>query len=116
MKLRPVTWAVLVALSFAAHGAWAEAVRRPYIVQLADAPVASYSGGIAGLQATQPAPGQRLNLQSQPVQLYTNYLQQRQASVQAIVAGAPVLDTAKVTGKIVTCLRGVNNRVDKSLA
>ncbi|MGO4379482.1 S8 family serine peptidase [Pseudoduganella sp. RAF53_2] len=30
--------------------------------------------------------------------------------------GAPVLDTAKVTGKIVTCLRGVNNRVDKSLA
>jgi subtilisin family serine protease len=91
MKLRPVTWSVLFALAVAAQAAHADAARRPYIVQLADAPAASYSGGINGLVATRPAPGQRLNLQSQPVQLYTDYLRQQQAGVKSLVGSAPVL-------------------------
>ena len=37
-------------------------------------------------------------------------------SASVITAGAPVLDPAKVAGKIVLCDRGVNARVDKSLA
>ncbi|HEY1151307.1 MAG TPA: S8 family peptidase [Pseudoduganella sp.] len=91
MKLRPVTWSVLCALALAAHAAHADGTRRPYIVQLADAPAASYSGGVNGMIATRPAPGQRLNPQSQPVQLYTDYLRQRQASVKSLVSSAPVL-------------------------
>jgi subtilisin family serine protease len=96
MKLRPVTWPVLIALTMMSHSAFADDVRRPYIVQLADAPIASYSGGVAGIEATRPAPGQRLNLQSQPVQRYADYLGSRQASVQAIVANAKVLHEYKV--------------------
>jgi subtilisin family serine protease len=95
MKIRPVTAALLLALA-AAQSAHADSVRRPYIVQLADAPVASYTGGVAGLAATKPAPGQRLNLQAQPVQLYADYLRQKQASVQAIVSAAPVLHEYRV--------------------
>jgi subtilisin family serine protease len=93
MKLRLIALSVLCALSAAAN---AEAVRRPYIVQLADAPVASYSGGVDGYVATRPASGQRLNLETQPVQRYSEYLSQRQAGVQSIVSGAPILHEFKV--------------------
>ena len=99
MKLRPVSLAVMLllsGLSLAAHTAQAAELRRPYIIQLADKPVASYAGGVAGLNATQPAAGKRLNLESADVQLYTDYLGQKQASVQAIVAGAPIQHEYKV--------------------
>ena len=98
MKLHPVSLAILTLLSMlgVAVAAHADDVRRPYIVQLADKPVASYTGGIAGLNATQPVAGSRLNLASQDVQLYTNYLGQKQAGIQATVAGAPVQYRYKV--------------------
>src|SRR5579872_7131309 len=48
------------------------------VVQLKDAPVAAYSGGITGLTATQPAPGQRLNLKSNAAINYQKYLAQEQ--------------------------------------
>lgn len=35
--------------------------RKTYIVQLTDEPAASYQGGVAGLAATQPAAGGRLD-------------------------------------------------------
>jgi subtilisin family serine protease len=91
MKMRPVSAAVLLFLSSLALAAHADDVRRPYIVQLADKPVASYTGEISGLPATQPAPGQRLDLASGDVQAYNTYLIQKQATVQASVASAPVL-------------------------
>ncbi|HEV7814273.1 MAG TPA: S8 family serine peptidase [Janthinobacterium sp.] len=96
MKLRPVSLAILALLSALGAGARADDLRRPYIIQLAAKPVASYTGDIAGLPATQPAAGQRLNLASQDVQLYTNYLDRKQSSVKAIVAGAPIQYDYKV--------------------
>lgn len=92
MKLRPITAAVLLSLScLALNAAAADAVRRPYIVQLADKPIASYAGGIDGLPATQPAPGQRLDLEAGDVQLYNGYLENKQQVVREAVASAPVM-------------------------
>ena len=90
MKLRPVSLAILTLLATLATAVHADDLRRPYIVQLIDKPVASYNGGISGLNATQPSGGQRLDLASQDVQLYSDYLERKQAGVQAIVAAAPV--------------------------
>ncbi len=96
MKLRPVSAAILLLLSSVTLAVHADDVRRPYIVQLTDAPIASYNGEVTGLNATKPAPGQRLDLASGDVQLYNNYLGQKQATVQAAVAGAPVSHTYSV--------------------
>lgn len=91
MKLHPISAAVALLLAGALQLAHADDVRRPYIVQLSDKPVASYSGGVAGLAATQPAPGQRIALDTSAVNAYTDYLVRKQAAVKAQVAAAPVL-------------------------
>jgi subtilisin family serine protease len=93
MKLRPVSAAIVLLLSSLMLAAHADDIRRPYIVQLTDKPVASYTGDIRGLNATQPAPGQRLDIASGDVQLYTDYLGQKQATVQATIASAPITYT-----------------------
>ncbi|MFN3789557.1 S8 family serine peptidase [Massilia sp.] len=96
MKLRPVSLAVLaLAASLSFSAAQAQEVRRPYIVQLADKPAASYEGGIAGLPATKPVSG-KLNVNAADVQNYISYLEQKQASVQATVANAEILHTYSV--------------------
>jgi hypothetical protein len=88
MKLNPIVIAVaLCCLGASVH---ADETRRPYIVQLGDKPVATYGGGITGYPATRPAAGQRLDLSAPNVQLYAQYLAERQASVMAVVASAPV--------------------------
>ena len=91
MKLRPLSAAVLLVLSSLTITVQAQDVRRPYIVQLADKPIAGYTGEIAGMPATQPTAGNRLNLETQNVVLYNNYLTRKQAAVRAVVASAPVL-------------------------
>ncbi|MRW93053.1 S8 family serine peptidase [Duganella sp. FT80W] len=96
MKLHPICAAITVLMAAAAPLAQADDVRRPYIVQLADKPVASYSGGVSGLAATQPAAGQRLDLDSTAVSLYSDYLVKKQESVKATVAAAPVIYEYKV--------------------
>ena len=96
MKLRPVSAAVLLLLSGAVQFAHADEPRHAYIVQLADKPVASYTGGVAGLAGTQPAAGKHINLADNTVQLYSNYLDQKQGAVQASVPAAPVLNNYKV--------------------
>ena len=96
MKLRPVRAAVLLLLSGMALCAHAEETRRPYIIQLADQPVASYTGGVSGLRATQPGAGKRLNLAAADVRLYSDYLGQKQSAVKAVVAAAPILYDYKV--------------------
>ena len=88
--LRPISLAVLSLLASLSIHAHADDLRRPYIVQLTDKPIASYTGSVQGLNATQPAAGGRLDLASTEVQLYGDYLEQKQARVQAIVAAAPV--------------------------
>ncbi|MGJ7917489.1 S8 family serine peptidase [Massilia sp. LXY-6] len=91
MKMRPLSAAVALLLAGLAMSAQADDVRRPYIVQLADKPVASYTGDISGLPATQPEPGNRLDIDSSEVQLYSGYLSDKQSVVRATVANAPVL-------------------------
>jgi hypothetical protein len=85
-RLNHVAAAVL--LSGLAAAAVAQEARRPYIVQLADAPAASYSGGVAGLKATKPAQGARLDASAADVQAYVNYLDQQQNKVIAALPSA----------------------------
>lgn len=91
MKRTQAQWAVMAMLAGMTAAAAAQEARNPYIVQLMDAPTASYSGGVAGLAATKPAPGSRLNVSAQNVQNYISYIESRQDKVLADVSSAPVL-------------------------
>lgn len=84
--------AVLALVAAIGQSAHAEDVRRPYLVRLADKPVAGYNGGISGLAATQPAAGRGLylDLNAPSVQLYGAYLDRKRAAAKAVVASAPV--------------------------
>jgi hypothetical protein len=77
--------ATLVATA-SAHGA----ARKPYIIELTDAPVAAYKGNIAGLKATRPAKGTRLNIDASSVQAYTAFLETQQSQVAALVPNARI--------------------------
>jgi hypothetical protein len=90
LKLKFAALAALVLLSGLAAGANLDG-RKSYIVQLGDAPAATYAGGVAGIPATQPAPGARFNASSINAQAYISYLDAQQNAVAATVAGAPVL-------------------------
>ena len=90
IKLRPLTTGVLLMLSALAASAHAEAERKSYIVQLVDKPVATYTGQVAGLAATMPAQGQRLNVDAADVQAYIAYLDSKQNDVISTVANAEV--------------------------
>ncbi|WP_306391119.1 S8 family peptidase [Telluria beijingensis] len=96
MKIRPLSAAVLLALSSLTLAAQADDVRRPYIVQLTDKPVASYDGTISGLAATKPVPGRRIDMAAPNVQMYSAYLDGKKAAVRASVASAPVTHTYDV--------------------
>ncbi|HZB49937.1 MAG TPA: S8 family serine peptidase [Mycobacteriales bacterium] len=52
-----------------------------YLVQVSDAPAASYTGGVAGYAATKPATGAKLDMASAAVTRYRGYLRQRQDGV-----------------------------------
>lgn len=78
-------------LASLAVAAGAQAVQRlPYIVQLNEAPAAAYEGGIAGLAATRPAPGQRINVQAPAVQAYLRHVATKVDAVAATVPAANV--------------------------
>lgn len=91
MTRRPLCAAIAVALASLLHDAAAAATRRTYIVQLNDQPLASYAGALAGMAATRPAGGKHIVLDSAAARQYSGYLAQKQTSVRAAVAGAPVL-------------------------
>jgi subtilisin family serine protease len=61
-----------------------------YVVQLADAPVAAYRGGVAGYQATRPGPGRKIDKKDPSVVRYAAYLRSRHDAV-ANGVGAPRL-------------------------
>lgn len=84
-------WILAAALVLATGAASAQqAVRKPYVVQLADAPAATYSGTVQGYAATRPAIGQKFDARSSSVQAYRNYLAGRQASVLSTLGNVPV--------------------------
>jgi len=91
MKIRPISLAAMLLISSIAFNAGAQDVRRPYIVQLQDQPAASYTGNIAGLTATQPAPGTRFDFAATAVQDYVRYLGDRKSEVLATIGNAPVI-------------------------
>lgn len=70
-------------LTAVASAAFAQEARRGYIIQLAGDPAASYNGGVAGLQATRPAAGQRFNVNAAHVQAYMAYLDTQASAVAA---------------------------------
>ncbi|MEW6707706.1 MAG: S8 family serine peptidase [Pseudomonadota bacterium] len=84
----------LAAVSFAAGAQ--QAARKPYIVQLADAPAAAYAGGVSGYAATRPAPGSKLDVRAAHVQAYLAYLRNRQGSALAQVGAAQVIHRYRV--------------------
>ncbi|MES2321983.1 MAG: S8 family peptidase [Pseudomonadota bacterium] len=96
MNLRPVSVAVLALVASLATSAGAQEARRSYIVQLADKPVATYTGQITGLPATKPAAGTRLNVDASDVQNYISYLETKKADVMSTVAGAQITHEYKV--------------------
>ena len=60
-----------------------------YIVTLADAPIAAYDGDVAGYDATQPAEGEDVDVDSADAKRYRSYLRKRQDTVAARVGSAP---------------------------
>ncbi|SFM39481.1 S8 family serine peptidase [Rugamonas rubra] len=85
-----IKWAVAALIAGLAVSAGADETRRPYIVQLNSAPAASYNGGVAGLAATKPASGTRLDVSAASVQAYVSHLEAEQA---AVVATLPAMET-----------------------
>ena len=62
-------------------GAYAQsATQKVYIVQLADAPAATYAGGVSGIAATRPASGAKLDRTAPNVRAYANYLAVRRSA------------------------------------
>ena len=57
-----------------AHKAPGKAKNGVYIVQMADAPVVAYQGGVPGLKATAPKKGQKIDPNSPEVVNYVAYL------------------------------------------
>ncbi len=69
-----------LASAFAASLFAATAQADVYIVRLAEPPVADYEGGVAGIAATKPAAGQKIDPNTTNVKRYVSYLLGRQAA------------------------------------
>jgi subtilisin family serine protease len=63
-----------------------------YIVQLADEPVLTYTGGTAGIPATAPAKGQKINPNSASVKRYVDHLKAKHAEVAGKVGASKFYD------------------------
>lgn len=69
----------LVASATAAPQLQEDQSRKTYIVQLSDDPIATYEGGTAGIPATKPAPGEKVNPKSANAKRYEAHLRNAQA-------------------------------------
>jgi subtilisin family serine protease len=99
--------ATLTAFAMAASGsAQAEPAQAQaenlYIVQIAGSPLASYTGGVAGIPATKPADGQKVNMKAWNSKEYLKLLQKRRAEVKS-KAG---VDTRKTVAEYDTAFNG----------
>ncbi|WP_426342027.1 S8 family serine peptidase [Pseudoduganella sp. S-14] len=91
LKRRPAALAVLALLSSFTLSAAAQEERKAYIVQLQDQPAATYTGGVTGLAATQPAKGEVFDYRSSKVQNYVSYLGAKKDEVLASVGNPTVV-------------------------
>lgn len=62
-------------------------VSRAYIVQMADAPVTAYTGGLAGYAATKPGKGQKIDPNAPAVVRYKTFLAGKQDAALRAVGG-----------------------------
>ena len=86
---------VLVAslLAFACGAGAQSAPTKSYIVQLRDAPVATFDGGVSGLAPTRPAEGTKLDAMAPNVLAYVNFLDIRRSAALAAVSDIVVTHT-----------------------
>ena len=68
-----------------------------YLVQLADAPAAGYTGGVAGYAKTKPAAGNKIDARSAAVSRYRGYLKSRQDGVLKQAGSATAFSRYSVT-------------------
>ncbi len=68
-----------------------------YLVQLADAPAAGYTGGVAGYAKTKPATGTKIDASAPAVTRYRGYLAHRQDGVLRAAASARSIHRYSVT-------------------
>ena len=101
MRLRSLgalgAFAVLAVLMLAvsASGADTSTAKETYIVQMLESPVVAYEGGTAGLAATKPAKGQKIDPNSAAVKKYAAYLaSQHDATLQKVGGAAKLYDYA----------------------
>ncbi len=64
--------------AFAAEDIKLDQSSKTYIVQMAQDPVATYEGGVAGIPATKPAPGKKVNAKAPNAQKYEAHLRNEQ--------------------------------------
>ncbi|HEX9118875.1 MAG TPA: S8 family peptidase [Anaerolineae bacterium] len=90
---------LLASLPAAAAPAGPDAVTQPgkagnhiYLVQMADPPAVSYAGGIAGLKATKPSRGQKIDPLSADVVAYAGYLDGKHTQAVNAAGGRKVYD------------------------
>ncbi len=84
-------FALAAGLGLAVVAAFAQtAPRKGYIVQLVDPPAAAYTGGVAGIAATRPAAGQRLDTLAGNFQDYVRHLESKSSAVLTTVPAAQV--------------------------
>lgn len=77
-------------LALAVSAGAQQAPTKTFIVQLSDAPVATYDGKISGLPATRPAAGKKINMASGSVRAYLRYLSRKNA-VELARVGSPTV-------------------------
>ena len=63
-----------------------------YIVQLAEEPVATYTGGVSGIPATAPAKGKKIDPNSESVKKYVDYLKAKHAEIAGKVGASKFYD------------------------
>ena len=92
-------FAVLAALmlSVSASGADNSTATQTYIVQMLESPVVAYEGGVAGLKATKPSKGTKIDPNSAAVKEYVGYLNGSHDKALAKVGGAQKLYDYGVT-------------------
>jgi subtilisin family serine protease len=86
--------ALLVTLVFAVSASGAPGDAGPaktYIVQMLQSPIVAYEGDVAGLEATKPAKGAKVNPNSAAVKRYGQHLVERHDAALAKVGGAQKL-------------------------
>jgi subtilisin family serine protease len=84
-------------LAVTASGAPGGGSTKTYIVQMLQAPAVAYEGGVAGLAATKPGKGEKINPNSAAVKKYADYLVEQHGAALQKVGGAERIYDFKYT-------------------